>query len=50
MSEYDRGPLDELARLFVKALRVETAIEKEKLINEWNKTVKQLSNIIEWRW
>lgn len=36
MREYIGGPLDELADLFMKALRTDDPHEKNRLIDEWN--------------
>lgn len=48
MSEYERGPLDALTRVFLKALRMGSfeTWERSSLIREWNEVVKQLQEIL----
>jgi hypothetical protein len=46
MSEYNGGPLDELAKLFMKALRTDGPREKKRLIDEWNEAIKRCNRIL----
>ena len=48
MSEYERGPLDALTRVFIKALRTGSfeTWERRGLIREWNAVVEQLQEIL----
>ena len=45
MSEYTGGPLDELAKLFVKALRTDDPGEKKRMIDEWNEAIKRCNRV-----
>jgi hypothetical protein len=46
MSEYTGGPLDELAKLFMKALRTDGPREKKHLIDEWNEAIKRCNRVL----
>ena len=46
MSEYNGGPLAELAKLFMKALRTDAPIEKKRLIDEWNEAIKRCNRVL----
>lgn len=46
MSEYTGGPLDELAKLFVKALRTDDPGEKKRMIDEWNEAIKRCNRVL----
>ena len=46
MSEYNGGPLDELAKLFVKALRTDDPGEKKRLIDKWNDAIKRCNHVL----
>lgn len=46
MSEYTGGPLDELAKLFMKALRTDGPREKKRLIDEWNEAIKRCNHVL----
>lgn len=49
MSEYTGGPLDELADLFMKALRTDDPHEKNRLIDEWNEKIKFINSVLKVR-
>lgn len=46
MSEYKGGPLDELAKLFVEALRTDDPGEKKRLLDEWNEAIKRCNRVL----
>ncbi|MBQ1776640.1 MAG: hypothetical protein IIZ93_00640 [Acidaminococcaceae bacterium] len=49
MSEYRGGPLDELADLFMKALKADDPHEKNRLIDEWNEKIKFINSVLKGR-
>lgn len=49
MSEYRGGPLDELADLFMRALRADEPHEKKQLVDEWNKKIKFINSVLKGR-
>ena len=46
MSEYNGGPLDDLEKLFVKALRTDDPGEMKRLIDEWNEAIKRCNRVL----
>lgn len=46
MSEYNGGPLDELAKLFMEALREDDPRKKKRLIDEWNEAIKRCNRVL----
>ena len=49
MSEYTDGPLDELADLFMMALRADEPHEKKLLVDEWNEKIKFINSVLKGR-
>lgn len=49
MSEYTGGPLDELADLFMRALRADEPHEKKQLVDEWNERIKLINSVLKVR-
>ena len=49
MSEYTGGPLDELADLFLRALKTDDPKEKNHLIDEWNEKIKFINSVLKGR-